>query len=70
MAIQYDTDKYMIMREVADYLDVTTMTIHRWEKQGIFPPRVQVAGSFGNATYYNRTDIEAFKERKGDWANG
>lgn len=54
-------DEYMTTREVADYLNTTTMSIWRWERAGIFPQAIQPSGKGGKYKHYKREEIEAFK---------
>jgi excisionase family DNA binding protein len=48
-------------REVAEVLKVSTSTVRRWGKSGVFPPTRVLPGS--NYFRYSRQDVEDFRQR-------
>lgn len=49
-------DDYLTVAELAAALRVHEMTIHRWSRTGVGPPRTQIGGR----VLYRRASVEAW----------
>lgn len=54
-------DRELSPREVGEVLNVSTSTVRRWGKSGVFKPTRILPGS--NYFRYSRADVEEFRRR-------
>jgi len=59
--MKFRSNKLVTVREIAEYLDVTTAAIYKWIKEGSMPAPYRIGGTKG-ALRWHADDINAWLE--------
>lgn len=58
----FPSDKMVTVKELADYLDVTTAAVYKWIKEGSMPQPFRLGGAKG-ALRWDPSEIRAWLEQ-------
>lgn len=61
--MKFPSDKLVTVKELAEYLDVTTAAVYKWVKDGVMPAPYRLGGDTKGCLRWSPEEVNAWLEQ-------